>query len=73
MNFMDDLRKFDPLLDNHFLVSNGWLCTYCELPFEAGDVTTLVPMWLTDDPNIMEAQPAHWDCALKEQVKGEVR
>ena len=67
---MDDLRKFDPLAGIHFLVSDGWLCTYCELPFEAGDVTTLIPMWPTDDPNIMQAQPAHWDCAIEELGKG---
>ncbi len=57
------IRAFHPLPADHPLVgSTQHECPMCLEPFKTGDVVCLLPKTKTDNPNVWEAAPAHWDC-----------
>ncbi len=60
------VRAFDPLKPDHPLVgSTQHECPFCVTPFKAGDVVCLIPKSPTENRNVWEAAPAHWDCYQK--------
>jgi hypothetical protein len=76
---MTELKKFNPLPDDHPLVAKGGpTCAACQHVFVPGDVTALVAIGPGDDPEERErcregryynavSVPAHWACVTGEE------
>ena len=73
---LDPIRKYGPKIDDH--PSVGTKCSACDLPFVAGDYTTLIVIGPGSDKEAQErarlgrpynaiAVEVHWSCATGEQ------
>lgn len=73
--------KFQPLLDNHPLVTEKHKCPVCEIEFKAGDITTIIPLGPSNDEDRLRekegrsynaaAACVHWNCCAQQYKEEE--